>query len=183
MVNEFGSFDILCIACPLGALCDGSIIEKCPPGFQLLEDDQQNSVCDPCRGNTVCNGTNDSSSCSSIKGAKHCEDGLVKSCDGGFKISEDKASCIANKAASSCEIGCMIGIAIAVVAVIGLVAAFVLMLYFKKQRNNIGDIVFRNIENLKEVRSVEGSMRGNRLSQVVGANRHSGIMGGRDDEV
>lgn len=81
----------------------------------------------------------------------------MSSCKKNYKVTEDRTGCEINKAQGACGVGCIAGVFIAIVAVIGLVVAVLLVLYFKRQRSNIDELMFRSVGSVREGRSVDSA--------------------------
>lgn len=133
----------------------------------------------------MCDGSNESKSCAQIEGASSCSDGKVAECKKNFELAEDKTACEINKAQGACGLGCIIGVFVSVVAVISVVIAVFLLLFFKNQRAKIDELMFRSVGSTSEnsynkviggLRNVSGrgSVVGNRGSAVLGEARDSG---------
>lgn len=176
-VNENGT--LTCHACPEMASCDGVDVERCEPGWKIAESAK---TCEKCSGNQMCDGSDKQESCSEVPGAESCSEGVIKKCKKNYELSEDGVRCEINKAQGACGVGCIIGVFLVFVLVIGVVVSVLLVFYFKNQKAKIDELMFRSVGSVREGRAVDfGGARQGQNGMVGNAKyRESGLLGKRD---
>lgn len=146
--------NLTCELCPVGATCNGVDVVRCEPGRKIANSSKS---CDACDAGMVCDGSEVMTGCDKIEGASGCKDGVVTGCAKNYKLTEDKARCEINKGQGSCGAGCIVAVFLVIFIVIGVAVAVLLVLYFKRQRAKIDELMFRSVGSVREGRAVDFS--------------------------